>query len=184
MQSKKPKRLLIFLLVLLLLMTGTTALGEGETKVKTNAQGMPYVLDAFEGTVLDLSAYEGKAVFINFFASWCGYCIQEMPTIKRVWEEYSSDELAIVMVHVWSDSYNSVEDESKTEYVKEEFQMQDMTFVEDRDQMLSYMVGLTGFPTSVFIDKEGYLLGSASALGYNDLTRIMEMLSVGKAVVE
>ena len=53
-------------------------------------------------TELDLSPYLGKTVFINFFTEWCYYCMQEMPDIKALYDTYSEDELAIVLVHVWT----------------------------------------------------------------------------------
>jgi thiol-disulfide isomerase/thioredoxin len=40
-------------------------------------------LTELDGTAIDLSEYHGKAVFINFWATWCKPCIQEMPTIAE-----------------------------------------------------------------------------------------------------
>ena len=40
-------------------------------------------LKELKGQTIDLNQYQGKAVFINFWATWCKPCIQEMPTIER-----------------------------------------------------------------------------------------------------
>ena len=40
-------------------------------------------LKELNGTAIDLSAYDGKTVFINFWATWCRPCVQEMPTIAE-----------------------------------------------------------------------------------------------------
>jgi thiol-disulfide isomerase/thioredoxin len=40
-------------------------------------------LTELSGTAIDLSEYQGKPVFINFWATWCKPCIQEMPTIAE-----------------------------------------------------------------------------------------------------
>lgn len=183
------KRLISLLTVLTLIFgLGSLALGEAAPddtkKPDVNEYNLPYLINYFDGTKLDLSEYEGKAIFINFFTSWCGYCIDEMPYIKQAFDEYSKDELAIILVHSWSDSYSSVEDESKTAYVKERFNMKDMTFIEDEDLAITERVGLEGFPTSIFIDKEGYLLGSTYALTFNEIVQIMGMLSVARAEAE
>ena len=57
------------------------------------------VQDFYEGTVLDLTQYEGKAVFINYFTEWCGYCMAEMPDIKRAYDAYDPDSLQIILIH-------------------------------------------------------------------------------------
>ena len=40
-------------------------------------------LSSLSGEKIDMSEFEGKTVFINFWATWCGPCIQEMPTIEN-----------------------------------------------------------------------------------------------------
>lgn len=170
------KRLATTMLALLLCLSACISAQAKEgtaAKPEYNDQNMPYVLTYFNGTALDLSAYEGKAIFLNFFTEWCGYCMQEMPAIKRIWQEYAGDQFAVVMVHVWSG-----EDGAATERVKAKYEMQDMTFVEDKDTSLADSIGLEGFPTSLFIDQEGYLLGQTNALDYDSLVQIMDMLSL------
>lgn len=148
------RRFFTILLVLALSLLPFSALAESETAdtTDTNDAGMPYVLNYFEGTPLDVSLYEGKALYLNFFTGWCTYCMQEMPDLKEVFEAYDPNEVAIILVHVWSG-----EDASDSAAVVEEFGLQDMILLEDDEMALTNMIGLSGFPTSLFIDKEGYL---------------------------
>lgn len=44
-------------------------------------------LETLEGKTIDLSAYEGKTIFLNFWATWCGPCLQEMPSIEKTMNE-------------------------------------------------------------------------------------------------
>ena len=55
-----------------------------------------------DGTAVPLSDYvgQGKMVLVDFWASWCGPCIQEIPTLQAIYEKYG-DEVTIVSVAVW-----------------------------------------------------------------------------------
>lgn len=51
-------------------------------------------LRELDGQIIDLTIYEGKAVFVNFWATWCKPCIQEMPTIASAREKLQNDNVA------------------------------------------------------------------------------------------
>lgn len=52
-----------------------------------------------QGREFSLSAQRGKAVILNFFATWCGPCVQEMPTLQDLWDEYGGrDDFAMLMI--------------------------------------------------------------------------------------
>lgn len=57
-------------------------------------------LTTLEGEAFDLSAHEGKTVFINVWATWCAPCLAEMPNIHSLYEEVASDEIVFVMINV------------------------------------------------------------------------------------
>ncbi len=165
-------------LMLVLMVAPVAALAE-TTAPERNANDMPYVLNAFDGTTLDLSQYKGKAVWLNYFTGWCQYCMVEMPHIKQAFETYSTDELAIVLIHVW----NGEDADDSAEVVKQ-FGLEAMTMVEDTDMTLSTIVGLTGYPTSIFIDKEGYLAKVINALDYDGMAEIIDGMGVAKAATD
>lgn len=110
-----------------------------------------YMPDYFAQTSLDLTQYKGKAVYLNFFTGWCQYCMEEMPDIKRFYDAYSSDDVALILVHAWSGE--NAEDSAA---VVEQFGLQGIPMIEDEDLTLTSMF-VQGFPTSMFIDQEGYM---------------------------
>lgn len=64
-----------------------------------------FVLENERGERVALSDFEGRPVFLNFWATWCTYCIDEMPDMQRVQERYG-DELVVIGVNAG----DSVED--------------------------------------------------------------------------
>lgn len=162
-------------LLVVLLVLPLAAFAEA-TPPARNAQDMPYVFDVFSGTAADLTPYKGKAVWLNFFTGWCKYCMEEMPDIRKTFDTYSTDELAIVLVHVWDG-----EDADDTAAVFKQFGLDGMTAVEDKDMSLAALVNLQGYPTSIFIDKDGYLASVAYALTFDKMAETIDGMGVAKA---
>ena len=64
------------------------------------------VTDA-EGNRVRLSDFAGKPVVVNYWATWCGYCVSELDEFERAWETYG-DRVAFLMVDLTDGSYETV----------------------------------------------------------------------------
>lgn len=139
-----------------------------------------YMLDKFPNTKLNLQQYQGKAIFMNFFTEWCPYCMQEMPDIKRVFEEYDQDELQILLMHVWDG-----EDERNTQSIQQTYGLEEMTFFEDEGALITQMLGVPGYPTSIFIDREGnFHKGIPTMMTYETITEALAEMGLSPAEPE
>lgn len=78
-----------------------------ESLEKTAAGKMftDFEITTSNGTKKKLSDYVGKSdyVLLDFFASWCGPCMREMPTLKKIYEKYNGKGLTMVGVAVWDE---------------------------------------------------------------------------------
>lgn len=115
------------------------------------------VLD-WDGNEVKLSDYIGKPIVLNFWAHWCGPCQMEMPEFNAKWEELGGD-VVFLMVHEGA----AVEDG------KDKVTEGGYTFpvVFDTDSSAGALYGITAFPTTFFIDKDGnlqaYYMGAMDA---------------------
>lgn len=107
------------------------------------------VLD-MDGNEVKFSDYLGKPIVLNFWAHWCGPCQSEMPEFNAAWEALEG-EVTFLMVHVGA----AVEDG------KQKVAEGGYTFpvVFDTESQAASIYGITAFPTTFFIDKDGYLQG-------------------------
>lgn len=116
----------------------------------TVAVGRPapkFSLAALDRDVIQLDDFAGQAIMLNFWATWCGPCRNEMPAMQRVYERYRDDGFVILAV-------NFLETEGQ---VKRFIEDVGATFpvAYDITGGVSDMYLVRGFPTSVFIDKTG-----------------------------
>ncbi len=109
------------------------------------------------GNTHTLSDYKGKIVYINFWATWCPPCNMEMPDIESFYNENKDDE-EIVMLSV---CFPKIQHELDIDGIKEFLKEKDITYpvLFDEEDKLGYDYYVTSYPTSFFIDKEGYIYG-------------------------
>ncbi|MEG0511763.1 MAG: TlpA disulfide reductase family protein [Clostridia bacterium] len=172
MNAQTLRRFFLCLCCLLLALMPLTAMAAAQEPVD--------VIDLLQkNTKLDLTPYKGKTILLNFFTQWCGYCMKEMPDIKAAYDAYSEDDLQIILVHVWDG-----EDERNTADVRKTFGMEDMIFFEDEDGSLADYVGLSGYPASLFISKDGTLSANFNYMLTKEmLEEQLSTMDVSKKVV-
>lgn len=61
-----------------------------------NAQDDGIALADLDGNIISLESYEGKVVFLNLWATWCGPCIKEMPSIAQLMDDVKDEDVAFL----------------------------------------------------------------------------------------
>lgn len=108
-----------------------------------------FTLTAIDGTKLSLNQLRGKYVVIDFWGSWCYWCMKGVPHMKEYYDKYK-DKLEILGV-------NYGDDKSKWKQTVEENNMT-WKHVYMEDDSVAKLYNVQGFPTKVIIDPEGHLL--------------------------
>ena len=99
--------------------------------------------------IINLNKFENSLVIINFWATWCAPCIEEMPSLDRLQANPSFKNLQIVPINVGRDNAKK----SKNFYKK--LNINNLGLYFDKDMELANKFLLRGLPTTVFINKKG-----------------------------
>jgi peroxiredoxin len=106
-----------------------------------------FALPARDGGTVRLSELRGQVVMINFWATWCGPCRQEMPLLEQIHAKYEPLGFTLLGVNVEPDS-TPAQDWLKRVSVS-------FPILFDRENRVSEQFGVEAMPSTVLIDREG-----------------------------
>lgn len=121
-----------------------------------------FELESLDGTITKLSDLKGKNVIINFWATWCDFCVAEMPDLQKLQEEYKDEDLLILAVNVGEtkeEIEKFIEDNNLT-----------FTILLDEDGIVSNNYGVSSFPSTLAVNKDGeVVVGHVGMLTYEQM---------------
>ena len=110
-----------------------------------------------------LEEYKGKVVVINFWATWCGYCVRELPEFEKVYKEFGSNKKDVIILGVagpkTKENPNNVDVEK--DKIISFLKKKNVTYPTLMDEAGKSFddYGVKYFPTTYVINKNGYLEG-------------------------
>jgi peroxiredoxin len=106
-----------------------------------------FTLRTMNGPNLRLAEQRGRVVMVNFWATWCGPCRQEMPHLNRLYEKYRASGFVLLGVNVDDDAANAVALATKLGIA--------FPVLLDTDKGVSKLYDLSTMPSTVLIDRDG-----------------------------
>ena len=100
------------------------------------------------GKTIDLTQFRGQVVMINFWATWCKPCREEMPLLEDIYKKYKPMGFTLVGVNVEPDAKGAEAWLSKQKPVS-------FPIAFDTDSKVSKMYKVAGMPSTVFVDRKG-----------------------------
>ncbi len=114
---------------------------------------VPFELHALDGSVVRSRDLSGKIVLMNFWATWCGPCKEEMPTLARLQRRLDPDRFALVTITT------DLQRQGIAQFLARLGITLPVLFDEDQEVSRGFLV--RGLPTTVLIGPDGMLLGRA-----------------------
>ena len=116
------------------------------TQPKTEANYQFEMIDA-DGKITTMEDLKGKVVFLNFWATWCGPCIAEMPTIQKLYDKFKDDKDVVIL---------TVEVENKKEKAKNFMTSKNLTLpIVFPNSTIPKEFFDYALPTTIILDKQG-----------------------------
>jgi peroxiredoxin len=113
----------------------------------TGGPAPQFTLGSKAGPSVSLAQYKGQVVMLNFWASWCGPCRQEMPLLESIYKKYRPMGFTLIGVNVEPDS-NAANEWLKQTPVS-------FPILYDKESKVSKMYDVAGMPSTVIIDRTG-----------------------------
>jgi thiol-disulfide isomerase/thioredoxin len=130
------------------------------------ADPLNFTLTRLDGSPLKLNDHRGKVIVINFWATWCGPCITEMPLFEKTMTKYKEDQDVFFL------AISTDEDRELVEPFLKRFKF---TFPVVHDEYLNDHFGVSSIPTTIILDRKGGV--SFRQAGFNPREDFVEALS-------
>jgi peroxiredoxin len=143
-----------------------------------------FKLKDVDGKEVSLASLRGKVVVVDFWATWCGPCIQSFPGMKKAQEQHASDpDVKFLFVDTWESGEDAKKKEAAIDFMKKNNYPFHVLMDFDNGTVEQY--GVEGIPTKFVIDRNGQVRfrsvgfgGDTDALA-EELARMIELAKKG-----
>ncbi len=122
-----------------------------------------FELQTLDGRTVKLSDLRGKAVVVNFWATWCQPCKLEMPWFEELYQQYRSQGLEILGIN--TDDYVSTKDSVRDEVAKF---AQDLgvtyAILRGKESVIDSYGGAQFLPITFYVDRQGKIIGNVTGI--------------------
>ncbi|MCZ4693568.1 TlpA family protein disulfide reductase [Ancylomarina euxinus] len=158
------------LLVLALVFTSSLWADENEGNLTKKGQLAPdFTITSLDGDLFKLSDLKGKVILVNFFATWCGPCMKELPELeKQLWPRFKNENFKMISIG----REHTVTELKKFQCAKE------FTFpiAADPQRHIYAKYAEKYIPRNYIIDKEGYIIFQGKGFSQKELDEMMEII--------
>ena len=148
-----------------------TKVREAEKNVIVGKIAPEFALKTLSGSGLELNSIQGKYLVLDFWGSWCGWCIKGFPKMKEYYNKYK-DHIEIIGI-----ACNDTDDKWKKSVNENKLNWLHVINDKDIDKDVSVMYGIQSYPTKIILDKDKKIIAKFSGETedfYNKLDELMK----------
>ena len=161
--------LFLFLFLLFSSFLNSSYAEETLTLVKNHPTAPQFTLPDMDGEMFSLSSYKGKTVIINFWATWCPPCREELPSMNRAWAKIKDGNIAMIAINVG-------EDEDTIFSFMGDYPIDFQVLLDQSGEVIKQWP-IKGLPTTFVIDPQGRLYYRAIGGREWDSNALLEMIT-------
>lgn len=142
---------LLFLMLALLAfpLPAPAGLGHDLTRLPEPVPAPDFTLEDMDGETHSLSELRGQVVMVNFWATWCPPCREEMPSMEAIYQALGDKGFQVLAVNQWETP------DQVFPYMGQLDVYPSFPILFDRDSSVAEAYGVKGLPTTVLVDKQG-----------------------------
>ncbi len=117
-------------------------------KEKNPKQDLNFDLPDLSGKTISLHDFEGKVLVINFWATWCPPCEEEIPKLNLLHQKYKKSDLVVIGIALDKDSLDLVEPFVQKKGIE-------YRILRGNEEVLKNLGDFSGVPTTLVVDRKG-----------------------------
>jgi peroxiredoxin len=130
-----------------------------------------FTCKTIDGKTIDISKLQGKIIMINFFATWCGPCILELPLLqKNIWDKYKDNRDFELIILGRQHTEKEVSDFVKTKKFT-------MPFAPDPNREIYKLYATQFIPRNIIIGKDGKIIFQSMGYTEEEFKKIEDFLA-------
>lgn len=121
------------------------------------------------GDAINLDQYQGKVVYVDFWASWCGPCLKSFPFMQEMHTRYSNDGLVIIAINM----------DQNTQDARDFLAEHPVTFLigQDAAGKVAQQYGVIAMPSSFVVDRDGLIKDVHYGFKSGDAEKISSLIA-------
>ncbi len=141
----------VLVIILSLTLNDTSFEFSNQVAIESDIPAPAFSFPGLDGKKVSLSDYKGKVVLVNIWATWCPPCVDEMPSMEKLYRKFKEQNFEILAVSI---------DESGSKAVAPFMKKNRLTFpaLIDSDGTIKSAYRITAIPESFIIDKQGVIV--------------------------